>query len=245
MAEKSKDLQIRTGSVHCAARFWPAEAGADARGFLVLPGLWGDFHRPAYIRLCEALQPHGSVLAANLRGHPGSGGWFDFGKEQWRDCEAFYDAFATEGVASVTAVGFSMGGWLLARFLSESPEARAHTRRLVLCGVPSRLPWVMPRPWRRGLWTQLRYGGRGLVRANLSALLPPQDLTPSLGRLAGLPVTILHSEGDWMVHHGHAERNRLALATPPSRYELLPEAKGLHVEMLALFHLQEVVDFIV
>lgn len=240
----SRELRVRSEGLSLLARYWPSAEASPAGSFLILPGLWGDFRRPAYLRLCESLQTHGAVLAANMRGHPGSGGLFQFGRAEVRDCAPLFAFLESEGRLPVTAIGFSMGGWVLARFLAETPSARNQVRRLVLCGVPSRLPWVLPRPWKKGLWIQLRYGGKGAVRANPLSLWPPQDLVPVVTQLDGIPVSLLHGRNDWMVHHRHTERLLQALPSSSTRVRVVEAAEGLHVEMVALFHLREVLEAI-
>ncbi len=205
------------------------------RGFLLVPGFWGDWRRSGYLGVIEDLGQYGTVLASNLRGHPGSSGWFTFGKKETSDMGALIGHMKELGIEEITACGFSMGGWVLAAHLAEAPEDRSVIRHLVLAGVPSRLPWIMPRFWRKGLWVQLRHGGRGMIRANPLSLFPPRDLSPALERLDGIPITVLHGEKDWMVDDAHGRALYDSLKGP-RQWIFLPDRRGLHVEMLAYFH---------
>ena len=217
------------------------DAAEPRRGFLVVPGFWGDWRRPGYAGLMKALSEHGTVLAANLRGHGGCSGWFSFGRNEPGDMGPLYDHLLDQGVRRITSLGFSLGGWALAEHLSASADHRSITGHLLLAGVPSRMPWVLPRPWIPGLWTQLRKGGRGWVRPDPLSLLPGRDLRPAVEKLGDLPVTVLHCERDWMVHHRHGER-LYGRVRGPKRWVLIPDRRGLHVEMVCLCHGDKVLE---
>ena len=74
-----------------------------------------------------------------------------------------------------------------------------------------------------------------MIRPNPLSLFPPRELANSLERLDGLPVTVLHGEKDWMVDDAHG-RILYESLKEPRRWVFLPDRRGLHVEMLAHFH---------
>lgn len=212
------------------------------RAFLLIPGFWGDWRREAYRCLARDLSARGTVLVSNMRGHPGSSGRFAFGSREDMDAAALYSEARRRGFGEVTAVGFSLGGWALARHLASRGDDRARTLHLVLVSTPARLP-LLPRPWKRGLLLQLARGGKGWVRPSPQGLWPPRDLTGSVVGLGALPVSLVYARGDWMVHEGHGEGLRAAVAGP-CRWVLIEDARGLHAEMLSLFHREKLLDSI-
>lgn len=212
------------------------------RGFLLIPGFWGDWRREAYRSLAASLSEHGAVLAANMRGHAGSSGWFGFGSREHLDAAALFAEARRRGLEELTAVGFSLGGWALVRHLASGSEERSRIRHLVLVSTPAHLPLV-PRPWKRGLFVQLAAGGKGLVRPALRGLWPPRDLVASLARLGDLPVSLVYGRDDWMVHERHGEALRAAVPGP-CRWTLLTDGRSLHAEMLALFQREALLDAI-
>ena len=238
MTEETLRLDTEDGERLLCGLF-PGPEGC-ARGFLLVPGFWGDWRREAYRELARLLSSHGTVLACNMRGHPGSTGWFTFGFREHLDAAALYAEACRRGFGEITAVGFSLGGWALVRHLFAHAPDRERTRHLVLVSTPARLP-LMPRPWRRGLWTQLRHGGRGWVLPHLTSLMAARRLEESLAGLGDLPVTFVYGRRDWMVGPRHGESLREA-ARGPARWLLMDEPRGLHAEMLALYYRDELVD---
>ncbi|MEJ2422371.1 MAG: alpha/beta fold hydrolase [Acidobacteriota bacterium] len=233
-------MESTAGQVQCGLFL---SSNSPQRAFILLPGFWGDFRRPAYQTGCETLSRHGTVLAANLRGHGGSEGVFTFGKRELSAPKPLYAFLRETGAKTVTAAGFSMGGWIIASYLAEAGGDALMTEHLVLCGTPSRLPWLFPRPWKPGFALQLLKGGRGVVRVNPLHLWPPRRLDPALARLSNIPTTVVHATGDWMVHHRHGERIFKALEGA-RRFVKIRDRRGLHVEMLCLYHPETVVHAI-
>jgi hypothetical protein len=229
-----EELHLKTkDGARLLAGFVPGPPGIR-RGFLLIPGFWGDWRRKAYMQIAKSLSKHGAVLAANMRGHPGSSGWFSFGKREHLDAATLVAEARRRGLGELTAVGFSLGGWAFARHLSSQGEDRAQTRHLVLVSTPAFLP-LRPRPWKRGLFVQLRAGGKGWMRPDLRGLWPPRSLADSLAQLGDLPVSFIYAQDDWMVPPKHGETLRAA-AAGPSRWVFIADARGLHAEMVALFH---------
>lgn len=225
---------VEAGGCRLEAGIWRCPAPRTQGGMLLVPGFWGDFKRPAFTGICESLAQLGPAAAVNLRGHGRSSGIFTFGDREAGDMAYVFKAMEERGMLPLRVIGFSMGGWVLARFLAARPEWREKTAHLVLAGVPSRLPWVLPKPWLPGLWVQLLRGGKGIVRPNLVSMMKARDLLADAGSLAGLPVTVLHGRGDWMVHHAHGERLYGALRGP-RKMILADNPLKLHVEMLAFY----------
>jgi pimeloyl-ACP methyl ester carboxylesterase len=230
---------IRTADgVHLSTGYWPGPHEGRG-GFILIPGFWGDWRRLAYRNLASELSRHGSVIAANMRGHSGSTGWFAFGAREERDASALFREARRRGFREITAVGFSLGGWALARHLAAAQGDRSLTRHLVLVCTPARVP-LTPRPWKRGLFVQLRHGGRGWVRPDLRHLWSPRHLGASMAELGDLPVSLVYAEDDWMVPPEHG-RELLRAARGPRAWKVVSDPRSLHAEMLALFQQGELI----
>ena len=63
-----------------------------------------DIARRKVRAVARTLQ-HGTVLAANLRGHPGSSGWFAFGRKDTSDMGVLMREMRNLGVEEITACG--------------------------------------------------------------------------------------------------------------------------------------------
>ena len=74
-----------------------------------------------------------------------------------------------------------------------------------------------------------------MVRPNPGALWPTRELARRLVLLEELPVTVIHGQDDWLVHHRHGEALFDALVGP-KRWLLIEDRRGFHAEMLAHFY---------
>ena len=228
------------GRLLCGRSRGPADGGGGGC-FIILPGFWGDWRREAFAALAAELDRHGTVFAANMSGHPGSSGAFTFGIREAGDVAALYTEVRKRFSGKVTALGFSLGGWSLARHLASCEDDRKATVHLVMACVPSKLPWLAPRPWKKGLLIQLERGGKGLVAPAPLSLLRPRELGREVAALGDLPTSFIHCSDDWLVHHSHSE-SLYASAEDPKRLIVIDDPRGLHAEMLALFHLRELIS---
>lgn len=211
------------------------------QNFLVLPGFWGDFKRVAYINLIDKLIKSGTVLSVNLRGHGKSNGLFTFGRREGYDMKFIFDYLQENGMTPVTVLGFSMGGWITAEFLSDNGNISKYVSHLVMICTPFCLPWIMPLFYRKGLFYQLKFGGKGLVRTTFIDALIPKSLEDSLKRLDGLGVSVIQGGSDWLVQPFHGKLIYKNLSVP-KRYIEISDRNGLHAEMLLHFHTDEILN---
>lgn len=92
---------------HLAGTYLPGGGGTTA--VLLAHGFGAHRRKPAYARLADGLSSRLPVLAVDLRGHGGSGGWSTFGDREALDVAAGVAWLRAMGHRRVIAVGLSMG----------------------------------------------------------------------------------------------------------------------------------------
>jgi pimeloyl-ACP methyl ester carboxylesterase len=129
--------------------------GPPAAGAHVLAhGFTHGIAKPATRAAIDAFARHGAVVAADFRGHGRSGGLSSVGRDEVLDLDAVVRWVRAEGYATVTVVGFSLGGAVALRQAAlgdDRPDAvvavSAPSRWYVRESVPMRrLHWLLEHP---------------------------------------------------------------------------------------------------
>jgi pimeloyl-ACP methyl ester carboxylesterase len=219
-------LRDATG-LEFAATAW--DAGRPS-AVLLIHGILGSRSMREIVRVAEGLREAHDVMAIDVRGHGDSPGRFTWGREEWRQADAAARRLA-EGGRRVFAVGFSYGGYHLARATARgSPLSR-----LILVGAPVDLHVLDHFPFGWKLWRHAPAAWARGRRSFRAERLPPRRqaaLSDEELRAVGVPTLVVHGEHDWLISPRHADRY---VATLPSARRLdLP--RGLHGEYLVTSH---------
>jgi len=197
---------------------------------LVVHGVLGRRTMREIVRVAEGLAPDYDVLAIDVRGHGDSPGKFTWGREEWSQVEAAARHLSAGG-RSVCGVGFSFGGYHLARATARG----APLDRLVLVGAPVDLHVFDHFPFGPKLWRHApALLGRGLRRFRAERLPPRREaaLPDEELRAVNVPTLIVHGASDWLISARHADRYQATIAG--SRRLDVP--RGLHGEYLVHSH---------
>ena len=233
MAPNPRDLVLRDASgLEFAATAW--EQGRPSTVLLV-HGVLGNRAMREIVRVAEGLADAHDVMAIDVRGHGDSPGRFTWGREEWAQVDAAARHLA-ETDRAVAAVGFSYGGYHIARAIARgTPIGRA-----VLIGAPVDLHVLDHFPFGPKLWRHAPAAfRRGRRRLRAEALPPRREAALSddeLGRV-GVPTLVVHGADDWLISSRHADRYVARIAG--SRRLDLP--RGLHGEYLVDSHGDELV----
>ena len=130
----------------------PGPSGGTA--FVLAHGFTHGIAKPATRAAIAAFAEHGGVVAADFRGHGGSGGRSSVGRDEVLDLDAVVRWTRAAGYLSVTVVGFSMGGAVALRQAAlgaDRPDSvvavSAPSRWYVRESVPMRrLHWLLEHP---------------------------------------------------------------------------------------------------
>jgi pimeloyl-ACP methyl ester carboxylesterase len=201
------------------------------RAILVTPGILMHRESDEHQLLAGRLTEQADVVTLDVRGHGDSGGFFTWGVREPQDL-ASLAAFlrARHRYVSLGGLGFSFGGLHTAVAAARAQPFDA----VALVGAPHRLFILdhnfLTAGFVRGLPLALRRRRRFTRLWPVPPGLPP---TPShlVGRIAPVPLLIVHGADDWLIPPAHARR-LYAAAGEPRELALIPG--GLHAEnMLA------------
>jgi pimeloyl-ACP methyl ester carboxylesterase len=209
------------------------EPGPGELAIVVAHGFTGSWRRPAMRRVVEALNGQAGVISFDFRGHGRSSGHSTLGDLEVLDLAAAIEWARELGYATVATVGFSMGASIVVR------HAGLHDGVAAVAAVsgPSRWYYRGTVPMRRVHWVIERPLGRLVSRVALrtrispagwpSAPEPPDEL---VGRIAPVPLLVVHGDADHYFPVEHGER-LYAAANEPKRFWL--EAGFGHAENAA------------
>jgi pimeloyl-ACP methyl ester carboxylesterase len=199
----------------------PAAAGTRDLGVIVAHGFTGSWRRPAVRRVADQLRAIGGVVSFDFRGHGRSGGVSTVGDLEVLDLRAAVAWARDLGYRRIATLGFSMGASVtvrhaglygrvddgLAAVVAVSGPARWYYR-----GTPAmrRTHWVIERPVGRLV-------SRVMLRTRISAAgwdpapAPPYELA---GRIAPIPLLVVHGDADHYFPLEHAEQLFAAAGEP-------------------------------
>ena len=204
--------------------------GASSPAVVLAHGLMGWHRKPRFAHLAEQLSEWFAVYAFDHRGHGASGGVSDFGGAEIADVDAVVRLARQEGHERVVTIGASMGGI-------------AVVRHAALLGGPQMVVTISGLAywdWHGGAHPNARRNfhqrvgtpaGRAALRA-WGVRLPerwdePESPEEVVGKIAPVPLVIVHGRDDHLFSVDHAHRLYEAAGDP--KRLLLGDAFG-HAE---------------
>lgn len=203
---------------------------------LVAPGFWRERRDREILFLAEHLFRRGyDVAALDFRGHGESGGAYAFGASEGLDVRAVVGDLVGAGLfyQRFAAIGFSMGGSILAEELAREPLLPC--RALAMISSPADILALKPKPWRPDAARQLHWK-RALRVPRIAArelFAPRSRAVEAIARISA-PKLIVTAEDDWLVDPSHG-RQLAEAAAPPVEYVHLALPGSLHADALVRF----------
>jgi pimeloyl-ACP methyl ester carboxylesterase len=179
-----------------------------------------------------ALSAHAGVIGIDLRGHGGSTGWSTVGRDEVHDVEAAVRYARDLGYADVVTCGWSMGGTIVLRHAA----LRGGVDAVVTVSAVSRWFYRDTKPMRRIHWAIETRLGRLILRRGLKTRItpdgwdldaPPESPVEVIGRIAPIPVLIVHGDQD---HYFPVEHPEALYAAAHEPKELWIEKGFAHAE---------------
>jgi pimeloyl-ACP methyl ester carboxylesterase len=185
------------------------EHRAAAPAVVLAHGLMGWHRKPHFAHWAEELSTWFAVYAFDHRGHGASGGVSDFGGAEIADVEAVLRLAREDGHASIAAIGTSMGAIAVVRHAALVGGVDA------VVAISSLAYW----DWHGGAHPRARRNfhqrvgtpaGRAALRA-WGVRLPevwdePESPEDVVGKIAPVPVVIVHGRNDHLFSEDHAHR---------------------------------------
>lgn len=202
--------------VPISACYLPGPVDADL-ALVVAHGFTGSWRRPAVRRVAERLASLGGVVSFDFRGHGASGGHSTVGDREVLDLDAAVGWARTLGHTRVVTLGFSMGAAVAIRHAGRYGGVAA----VAAVSGPSRWYYRGTVPMRRAHWVIERRLGRLVSRLVLGTRISPAGWDPLpeaphelVGKIAPVPLLIVHGDLDTYFPVEHAERLYEAAAEP-------------------------------
>ncbi len=188
---------VAADSTPLAATYLPGGGGPDA--IVVAHGFAGNRRKPSYARLADALADVAPVLAVDLRGHGGSGGWSTFGDAERADVTGAVAWLHAFGHRRIVGVGVSMGASaMLGAAAAGTPldavvtiSGPARWRPVAPPGPLRQLESIWHSPWRRAA-LRAGLGVRLGTPAAFTARAHPSDHV----RATSMPLLVVHGADD-------------------------------------------------
>lgn len=168
---------------------------AEVPAVVLLHGFAASARKPAYARLADVLQHDATVLALDLRGHGGSGGWSTLGDRERHDVATAVAALRGDGHRHVTVVGVSMGATSAVHAVATGTDVDA----LVLVSGPGYLP---PEPRTAPLLDLHRHWHSPVSRAVMRWGLKVRVSPPATWSRPRHPADIVPTDLPTLVVHG-------------------------------------------
>jgi len=191
--------------------------GVSSAAVVLAHGLMGWHRKPRFAHLAEQLAEWFAVYAFDHRGHGASGGVSDFGGAEIADVETVVRLARRDGHDRVVTIGMSMGGIAVIRHaaLLGGPDA--------VVTISSLAHW----DWHAGAHPNVRREfhqrvgtstGRAALRA-WGVRLPerwdePESPEDVVGKIAPVPLVIVHGRDDHLFNEDHAVRLYEAAGDP-------------------------------
>ena len=229
MSERSlrDPLTIRDGETTVVGTL---RSASRPSGVVIVHGIVGSRRMPEIETVAETLASRHDTLAIDVHGHGDGPGRFTWGRDEWRQV-ALASSWLASGGRSVAAIGFSFGGYHVAKAAARG----AALARIVLVGAPVDLRvfdhFPLPRHLAAHLPAMLRRRRR-LPRCERLPRLRDRALEDEELTRVTAPALIVHGTADWLVLRRHAARYAARLP----RARLLEIPGGLHAEYLVDSH---------
>lgn len=200
---------------------------------LVAPGFWRVRQDKENLFLAEHLFRLGyDVAVLDFRGHGESGGAYAFGVSEGWDIRAVVRELVGDGLAyrRFAAVGFSMGGSILAEELANEPPLPC--RALAMISSPADVLALRPKPWKPDAARQLHWKRALRVPriATRDLFAPKPRAVEAVARITA-PKLIVTAQDDWLVDPSHG-RLLAEAAAPPVEYVHFSLPGSLHADAL-------------
>jgi alpha-beta hydrolase superfamily lysophospholipase len=216
---------VRLRAVHL-----PGPAATDVAVVLV-PGFSCSWDKPFVRRAAGWLSAHAAVVTVDLRGHGRSGGLSTLGDREVLDVDAAVAEARRRGYARVVTVGFSMGGAAVLRHAGLLGTVTEQPVDAVVSVSAASRWWRVETPrmrWLARICTTAP--GRRYAQTAMATRIDPQARygesaeTPEavIGRIAPVPVLVVHGGRDRYLRPGNAE-DLFAAAGEPRELWLWPE----------------------
>ncbi|MQY09422.1 alpha/beta hydrolase [Actinomadura macrotermitis] len=201
--------------------------------FVLAHGFTCTWRQDMVRRVADGLNRHGGVIAMDLRGHGRSSGRSTVGDREVLDVAAAVAAARRRGYARVAVAGFSLGGAVVVRHAALHGGVDA----VVAVSAPARWYYRGTVPMRRVHWAIERRSGRLAVRLARGTRVAARGWDPVpeaphevAGRIAPVPLLIVHGDADAFLPLDHAEQLYAAAGEPR---ELWIEPAFGHAEVSA------------
>jgi pimeloyl-ACP methyl ester carboxylesterase len=198
---------VRIAGTRLSGGAVPDVAGNPA--VVLAHGLMGWHRKPRFARFGERLASRFAVYAFDFRGHGSSDGVCDYGGREIYDVEAVVAKAREDAHARVVTVGISMGGIAVLRHAGLIGGIDA------VVSISSLAYWdwhdgAHPRAARAMRARTATVPGRTMLRAWGVRLPETWEIPPSpeevVGRIAPVPLVIVHGRNDHMFGVDHAMR---------------------------------------
>ncbi len=179
------------------------------RGVVICHGFGGNKNISGLVACAEALAGDYSVYTFDFRGHGLSSGRYTFSEREVDDLGAVLETARADGNLRLAVLGFSMGGVTALRYAA----LHGGLDSLLVVSVPARLEDARAPGARFLRFLFLTAPGRALLDHRFGVRVardwdvadPPADL---VGRIAPLPLTIIHGADDYIFEVEQAEELR-------------------------------------
>jgi pimeloyl-ACP methyl ester carboxylesterase len=197
---------VRIDAGHLPGR--PA-AGAAGLCVVLLHGFTCHWRQPMLRRIAAVLNRSGGVISLDFRGHGRSGGHSTVGDREVLDVEAAVSHARRLGYERIALVGFSMGAAVAVRHAALHGGVEA----VVSVSAPARWYYRGTAMMRRVHWAIERPSGRLMVRLTRGTRIAPEGWDPVpeapyelVGRIAPVPLLVVHGDADRFFPLEHAEQ---------------------------------------
>jgi pimeloyl-ACP methyl ester carboxylesterase len=208
---------VRLNAVH--------RAGVDRRwAFVLCHGFSGSWRTGDMGQIVDVLRPYGGVIAFDFRGHGQSHGRSTLGDLEVLDLHAAVEWARVLGYENVATVGFSMGASVVVRHGGLCGSGIGHgsaTDAVVSVSGPGWWFERSTRPMKLVHWLVRHPVGRVVSGMALKTrILPggwdpvPESPVQLVGRIAPVPLLVVHGDADKYFPLGHAEALYAAAGEP-------------------------------
>jgi alpha-beta hydrolase superfamily lysophospholipase len=173
-----------------------SRVGSDGPSLVVCHGFLGWHRKPRQVAFVEQLAQHFVVYAFDFRGHGRSEGSSTYGDLEYLDVDAVVRLARGERGAPLVTMGVSMGGIAVLRHAAY----RGGVDAVVAVSTPARWDGHLSRSMRRIRRITSTRGGRRMARLAGYRLADswsgPEDPEEVVGRIAPIPLVLVHGEDD-------------------------------------------------